>query len=111
MENDYSDMITRAFDSLIIDIDESSHNNNEKEALKLFIYKLDLYYKTRMELFVNDNKHFKKRVKLESLMTEILVEISHILNTNTDVFYFISVMNNKLKELNIDKILEKSKLR
>lgn len=97
-----NEIICKALDALHGSIDNSSLNDNEKNALDLLVDKLKVYFNGEINEIANmGNQAQAERRKnvLYSFMTDYLVAINDTIAGMNDTF---SVVNRIYKEINYD---------
>ena len=107
-----SDIIKNANRSLQARIMESNLPGNEKKALEVLLEKLNIYYDKKMNLISKKSSNSAKQKETNSLicfMTDILVEVNSVLIGNNDIYYFVSLVNKKLHDKDIEKLIINNK--
>lgn len=111
-ENSHNDVILRAMMSLEMSITTSQLADNEKRALQSLVAKLDSYYCKKMDAIAKKSNSDAKQKAinvLQSFLTDILVEINDVLLGNNDIYYFVSEVNKKLHDKDLEIFISKSK--
>ena len=106
-----NDILKKANKSLQVRIIESSLPDNEKKALEALLEKLDIYYDKRMNLISKKNNSAKQKEMnaLICFITDILVEVNNVLLGDNDIYYFVSLVNKKLHDKDIEKLIINNK--
>ena len=105
-----NNIIKTAITKLQADIKLSKLSGNEKEALRVLLEKLSIYY-DKMLNQITRKGNSDKEIALESFVTDILVEVNSVLTGDNDIYYFVSIINKKLRDKKIDKIVINNKKR
>ena len=109
--NNNHNIIKKALENIEVSINASSLPNNEKHALILLADKLTTYYDKKLMLLakrgIDIHSNNTRIMILESFMADILVEINDVLVGDNDVYYFISVINNRLNDKEIEKVTKR----
>ena len=101
IENDRQSMaIFRALTALNNQVDLCDKNKYEKEALKLIIDKMRIYYIKKIETINNWNSI--KLYNLQSNITGFIEDINSALLPNAETFSYIEKINSKLHDSEID---------
>ena len=107
MEN--NDIIKKAIVKLQCDVLSSKLPDNEKQAIKALLEKLDVYYDKKLKQAYKKGNNSDKAIVLQSFITDILVEINSLLTQDSDIYYFVSIVNQKLQDKKIDKLVINNK--
>lgn len=112
-ELENNDIIIRAYRALQKELVTSVLSDNEKHAINLLIEKLIAYYDKRLSILkkkdINFNPTNEKAEILNGFMTDVLVDINTIIRGGIDVYYFISVINKRLNDKEIESIVKTKK--
>ena len=108
----YHDIIKNAFIKIHESILMSQLHDNEKNALSLLIERLIAYYDKKMELMIKkgiDINHNERAILLKSFMTDVLADINSVIKGGIDVYYFVSVINKRLNDKEVEKFVKNKK--
>ena len=106
-----NDIIKKAITSLFESVRVSKIPINEKEGLNALLDKINIYYDKKLDMFLKSgtdtNSNDEKVVILKSFITDILVEINSVLTGENDIYYFVSVINKRLNDKEIERLVKK----
>ena len=101
MGNQDVNIIIKSIFSLMEKVKLSSLQEGEKRALITLLDRLYTYYVKKREKIlkrdINGEPTNEKLMVLESMVTDILMEINDILIGDRDIYYFTSVINKRIK--------------
>lgn len=109
MEEENNSIIKKAFYAIKKSIDTSILSDNEKNALKILIDKLVIYYDKKVSLIKNSRISINSSERiaiLDSFMTDVLVDINTVIRGESDVHYFVSVVNKKLNDKELERLIK-----
>ena len=108
--NENSDIIKKALDSLHDSVNVAPIPDNEKVALKALIEKLRTYYNNKLDIMtkkgIDVNSNDERVMVLKCFISDIIVEINNVLTGESDVYYFIGVITNRLHSKEIEKTIK-----
>lgn len=109
MEEENNSIIKKAFYAIKESIDTSILSDNEKNALKILIDKLVIYYDKKVSLIKKSRISINSSERiaiLDSFMTDVLVDINTVIRGESDVYYFVSVVNKKLNDKELERLIK-----
>lgn len=107
-----NDIITRAIESLKMSVVTSKLPDNEKKALYTLLEKLTIYYQKKLSIIAKKNSESTRQKEISVLscfITDILVEINSVLIGDNDIYYFVSIVNKKLHDKDLDNLVTNNK--
>lgn len=103
-----SAIIIKAFDILDHQIELSNKDDLEKEALRLLISKIKLFYLKKVKLIKSNDTN--RLFNLQSYITDVIVDINNSLLDGVQTFEYIDKINLKLRDSEISHLVNKHKL-
>ena len=104
------DIIKKSIISLRNSTRLSKLPDNEKEGLTALINKIDIYYDKKLNIIMNkdnDISSINHQIwDLKSFITDIIVEINNVLTGESDIYYFVNVINKRLNDREMDKVVK-----
>ena len=112
-EQENNDIIKKALMGLNGSINNSLLPDNEKQGLMALVNRLSTYYEKKLDLMakrgIDINSNDLAISEFKRFIMDIIVEINEVLTGNNDIYYFISIMNNRLNNKEINKLVGNAK--
>ena len=109
MEEENGIIIKKAFYALKERINTSVLSENEKNALRVLIDKLIIYYDRRIDLMKKRGISSERVASLDSFMTDIIVDINTVIKGESDVHYFVSLIIKKLNDKELENMIKNNR--